>query len=120
MVAGCGDDPVAKANKGKVREVVLRFALADDASACDLLTADALKNVYGGFGDKLAPARAACRKRSPQFRGEKVKITKLSVVDRQTARVAALSPDGKFTYSVTVRRPGKRWLIDQITVHKVR
>ena len=119
-LTGCGDDPVEKANRGQVRDVVLKFAEADDASACDLLTAEALRNVYGGFGSKLAKARAACRRRAPKFRGERVKITKLDVIDNETARVAALSADEKFTYSVTVRHPGKRWLIDQVTVHKVR
>jgi hypothetical protein len=120
VLGGCGEDPVDKANAGEVRSVVLRFAAASDASACDLLTAEALRNVYGGFGSKLRKARAACRKRSGQFRGEQVKITKLDVIDNETARVAALSRDEKFTYSVTVRRPAKRWLIDQITLHKVR
>jgi ABC-type oligopeptide transport system substrate-binding subunit len=119
-LAGCGDDPLTKANAGKVRSVVLRFAAADDASACDLLTADALRNVYGGFNARVPKARAACVRRSARFRGAPIKIVKLALIDNVTAKVNALSSDGKFTYSVTVRRPGKRWLIDQITLHKVR
>ena len=120
VVAGCGSDPVDKANAGAVRAVVERFASSSDASACDLLTADALSNVYGGFSNNVGRAKANCRKRSAKFRGAPIKITKVIVINNMTARVAALSPDGKFTYGVTVRRPAKRWLIDQITVHKVR
>lgn len=120
-VFGCGgEDPTDKAHEADVRSVVLKFAAADDAAACDLLTGEALSNVYGGFSPKVAQARAACRRRSAKFEGARVKITKLDVVDNETARVAALSEDEKFTYSVVVRRPAKRWLIDQITVHKVR
>ncbi len=118
--AGCGDDPVEKANIGKVRAVVTQFAQAGDASACNLLTGDALSNVYGGFGNDPKKSKAACVKRAATFKGEPITITKASVIDNQTAKVNALSKDGKFTYSITVRRPGKTWLIDQITQHKVR
>jgi hypothetical protein len=120
LVAGCGDDPVEKANIGQVRSVVTRFASAHDASACDLLTGNALTNVYGGFSPDVAKAKAACVRKSAGFKGEPINITKASVIDQQTAKVNALSTDGKFTYSVTVRRPKKTWLIDQITLHKVR
>lgn len=120
-VAGCGgSDPVEKANQGKVRSVVERFALGSDARACDLLTGHALTDVYGGFSDDVGKAQAACRRKAAGFKGEKIKIVKVSVIDNVTAKVNALSLDEKFTYSVTVRRPGKRWLIDQITLHKVR
>jgi hypothetical protein len=117
--AGCGDDPVEKANLGKVRAVVNQFAQAGDASACNLLTGDALSNVYGSFSTDINKARANCVKKSAGFKGEPITITKASVIDNQTAKVNALSKDGKFTYSVTVRKPGKTWLIDQITQHKV-
>ncbi|MEA2459370.1 MAG: hypothetical protein QOC95_2342 [Thermoleophilaceae bacterium] len=118
--AGCGADPVEKANIGKVRAVVNQFSQASDASACNLLTGDALSNVYGGFNPDVARARANCVNKSAAFKGEPIDITKASVIDNQTAKVNALSKDGKFTYSITVRRPGKQWLIDQITLHKVR
>jgi hypothetical protein len=118
--AGCGgSDPVEKANIGKVRAVVTQFAEAGNASACNLLTSDELSNVYGGFSEDPAVGKAACVKRAAAFKGEPITITNASVIDNQTAKVAALSKDGKFTFSVTVRKPGKRWLIDQITQHKV-
>jgi hypothetical protein len=120
LVAGCGDDPVEKANIGQVRSVVTRFAEARDASACDLLTGNALVNVYGGFESRPEVAKANCVKKSASFQGEPIKITNAQVIDNVTAKVAALSEDGKFTYSVTVRRPKKAWLIDEINLHKVR
>jgi hypothetical protein len=118
-LAGCGDDPIEKANIGKVRAVVTQFAESGDASACDLLTGDALVNVYGGFNAPVEKARANCKRRAASFRGEPVTIQKADVIDNQTAKVLALSKDGKFTYSVTVRRPHKKWLIDEINQHKV-
>jgi hypothetical protein len=120
LVAGCGDDPDEKANIGQVRSVVTRFAAAGDASACNLLTGNALVHVYGGFDSPPAVAKANCVKKAGGFKGEPINITKAQVIDNQTAKVNALSTDGKFTYSVTVRRPKKTWLIDQITLHKVR
>lgn len=118
--SGCGDDPVEKANLPRVRAVVTQFAESSDPSACDLLTGVALQDVYGGFNDPVPKARANCKRRGAKFRGEPVKIVKAAVIDSETARVSALSADGKFTYSVTLRRPGKRWLIDEISQHKVR
>jgi hypothetical protein len=118
-IAGCGSDPVEKANIGKVRAVVTQFALAHDASACSLLTGDALVNVYGGFTSSPQVAMAKCRRRASAFRGEPITIQKASVIDNQTAKVVALSKDGKFTYNVTVRRPHGKWLIDEINQHKV-
>ena len=120
LVAGCGEDPVEKANIGQVRSVVTRFAEAGDAGACDLLTGNALVNVYGNFDSLYVVAKANCVKKASGFKGEPIDITKAQVIDNQTAKVNALSTDGKFTYSVTVRRPPKKWLIDQITLHKVR
>jgi hypothetical protein len=117
--SGCGDDPVTKANIAKVRGVVTRFAEAGDASACNLLTGNALTNVYGAFNPDVAQAKANCVKNSASFKGEPITIVKASVIDNQTAKVNALSKDGKYTYSITVRKPGKTWLIDQITLHKV-
>jgi ABC-type glycerol-3-phosphate transport system substrate-binding protein len=118
--AGCGSDPIEAANLPQVRSVVERFAAAGDASACDLLTDTALENVYGGFKPNPAAAKKACVKASTAFKGEPVSIQKAAVIDNMTAKVNALSKDGKFTYSITVRRPGKTWLIDQINQYKVR
>lgn len=118
--AGCGGDPAEKANIAKARAVVNQFAQGNDARACDLLTDKALSDVYGGFSEDPSVGKANCVKRAAGFKGEPITIAKASVIDNRTAKVNALSKDGKFTYSITTRKPGKRWLIDQITLHKVR
>lgn len=118
--SACRSDSSTKANISEVRSVVIQFAAASDARACDLLTGNALVNVYGGFTSPPAVAKAKCVKRSAGFKGEPITITKAQLIDNQTAKVNALSTDGRFTYSVTVRRPRKTWLIDQITLRKVR
>ena len=121
LAAGCGsDDSFEKANVGKVRTVVTTFAESSSPAACDLLSGTALQDVYGGFNARIPKARANCRRRGASFRGEPVQIQKADVIDEQTAKVSALSKDGTFTYSVTLRRPNKKWLIDEISQHKVR
>lgn len=116
--SGCGQSPTEKANLGQVRTVVTRFAESSDASACGLLTENALVNVYGGLKAQLREARRNCVKRSVNFKGEPVTITQAQLIDNQTAKVNALSKDRKFTYSVMLRRPKRVWRIDQITQFK--
>ena len=52
-VGGCGDSGETGKDTAAIRNVVNQFALANDARACDLLTDDALRNVYGGFTQDL-------------------------------------------------------------------
>jgi hypothetical protein len=119
-VAGCGSSAKTKANLRDVRAVVTEFALAHDARACDLLTDNAVQDVYGGFTDPIPKARANCRARSRSFRGQAIKITQVNLVNDTTAKVGATSTDGKIGYTVTVRKNGTRWKIDQITQAKVK
>ena len=114
-LAGCGTSPASKANARQVRAVVTQFALAHDAGACDLLTDNAVQNVYGGFSDPIPEARTNCRARSRRFKGQPVRITQVNVINDTTAKVGATTPDGKVAYTVVVRKTGPRWLIDQIT-----
>lgn len=118
--AGCGDDPGRPGDPAKVRALVTRFAAAGDSSACDMLTGAALKNLYGRFNSRIPKARANCVKASAKFGGEPIDITQVEIIDDVTAKVNALGSDGKFTYSVTLRRPHKRWRIDEIHQFKVR
>ena len=122
VVAGCGSEsPKEKADLGQARSVVVRFAAADDASACGLMTANALKAIYGNFKGKAAKARANCVKKSAGFKGDKVTIIKSSLIDHLTAKVVAHSSDEKFSYSVNLRRraAGKPWRIDSISQAKL-
>lgn len=121
-LAGCG---VGGGDKGDaetvrdVRSVVNRFAASTGPDACDLLTADALSDVYGGGGEpnreKTERDRATCRARAGQFKGAKVDIDSVQVIGDRASRVKAFSPDRRTEYTVTLRRPDKTWLIDQIS-----
>ena len=118
-VAGCGDD-TRGVDLDHVRSVVHQFANADDAKACELLSPNALVNVYGGFRKPVDESRAICERRSSKFEGEDVKITDLNVIDPDTVRVTALSPKGDVTYFVGVRKFGPSWRIDEITQRKTK
>jgi hypothetical protein len=117
-LAACGSDASKKVDVQQIRSVVLQFAASDGAKACDLLSPDALVNVYGGFSLPPDQAKAACVKKSVGFKGQPIRITKLNVVDDATARVTALNPKGDITYNVAVRRFGPAWRIDEITQSK--
>jgi hypothetical protein len=118
--AGCGQDAKTKADLGQARSVVERFAAAQDASACDLLTDNALVNVYGNFQSPAA-GKASCVKKSAKFKGDQIKIIRSQLLDSLTAKVVAHSSDEKFSYSVNLRRlsGGKPWRIDSIAQAKL-
>ena len=121
-VAGCGSQsPKEKADLGQARSVVQRFAAASDASACDLLTTNALRAVYGDFKGPRQTAHANCVKKAAGFKGDQITIIKSSLIDNLTAKVVAHSSDQKVSYSVNLRRPaaGKPWRIDSISQAKL-
>ena len=118
-LAGCGDD-TRGVDLAHVRSVVHQFAEADDAKACELLSPNALVNVYGRFRAPVDEARAICVRRSKNFEGEKVKVTDLNVIDPDTVRVTALNLKGDVTYYVGVRKFGPSWRIDEINQTKTR
>lgn len=116
-VAGCGDD-TRGADVAQIRSVVNQFANSSDAHACDLLSPNALQDVYGGFKKPVPVAKATCVRRSAGFQGQPITIQELDVIDASTARVVALNPKGDVTYNVAVRRFGPAWRIDNITQAK--
>jgi hypothetical protein len=120
-VAGCGTDPKQNADLGQARSVVERFAAAGDASACDLLTADALRNVYGDFKGAKAKAKAKCVAQSTKFKGEQITIIRSELLDDLTAKVVAHNAANTFSYSVNLRRLSGRkpWRIDSISQAKL-
>jgi hypothetical protein len=120
-VAGCGQSAKEKADLGQARSVVQRFAAAEDASACDLLTTEALRNVYGDFKGPRKTAHANCVKKAAGFKGDHVTIIKSELLDDGTAKVVAHSSDEKFSFSVNLRRAagGKPWRIDSISQAKL-
>jgi hypothetical protein len=119
-LSGCGQDAKTKADLGQARSVVQRFAAAQDASACDLLTDNALVNVYGNFQTPAA-GKASCVKKSAKFTGDQIKIIRSQLLDSLTAKVVAHSSDEKFSYSVNLRRlsGSKPWRIDSIAQAKL-
>jgi hypothetical protein len=112
---GCGDGGASNPDYAQVRSVVTQFAEASDARACDLLSPDALVELYGGFRKPVGVARAACVRRSRAFRGESVTITQVFVHADGTADVTALDPAGDVTYNVDVRKLGPAWRIDGVS-----
>jgi hypothetical protein len=119
-VSGCGDDASKKVDAKQIQSVVRQFAAADGPKACSLMSPDGLVNVYGGFTQPVAQARANCLSASARFKGRPVKLTVLKVIDADTVRQGALSPNGKITYNVTLRKFGPSWRIDEITQVKTK
>jgi hypothetical protein len=113
--SACGDGGGSNPDYAQVRSVVTQFAEASDARACDLLSPDALVELYGGFRKPVAVARAACVRRSRAFRGEPVTITQVFVHADGTADVTALDPARDVTYNVDVRKLGPAWRIDGVS-----
>ena len=124
VVPGIGNDEDTAQGK-RVKAVVQQFAAADGPEACDLLTPAALRKVYGAKEPPGPPPEitdpppaislAECRRRAVRFSGAKVEVKKIDFQDSGAARVDATTDGGERTYSVTVRRRGDAWLIDEIT-----
>jgi hypothetical protein len=119
-----GDDSDTKLGK-EAKAAVERFAEADGPEACDMLTPAALRNVYGAKEPPGPPPEltqpppaislAECRRRATRFGGQKVEIDKVDVLtDKNVAKVQASTDDGARNFTVTVRRKGDAWLIDEI------
>jgi hypothetical protein len=120
VLGGCGQNASEKANIAAARSVVERFARASDASACRLLTYNAVQALYGKFTATPAQSRRNCVRRAVHFRGETVKITRSELLDPMTIKINALDQDGKFSYQVNLRKGrGGRWRIDLISQAKV-
>ena len=49
-----------------------------------------------------------------RFSGAEIDVSKVAVVGDRAAKVEATTDDGERTYTITVRRKGDRWLIDEI------
>src|SRR5688572_13756819 len=113
-LAGCGDDPAKRIDTGEIRQVVTQFAAADGPEACDMLSPDGIVNVYGGFTKPLRESRAICERRSKDFKGEKIHLGKLEIVDDSSVRIDAENSDHTVSYNVKVVRIGGEWLIEKI------
>ena len=117
LVAGCGEQ--TDVDTDQVKSVVEQFAAADDASACDLLSPDALTGLYGKFKKKaIDAAHARCVEKSKDFKGEPITIDNVNVIDNDRVRVSAVGPGGKIAYGVSLRRYGDKWLIESISQAK--
>jgi hypothetical protein len=117
LLAGCGSE--TKVDVDQVKSVVEQFALARDASACDLLSPKALTDLYGKFDKKnVAKAHANCVEKAKHFKGESVTIDNVNVIDNDRVRVSALDADGVVSYGVSLRRYGSKWLIESISQAK--
>jgi hypothetical protein len=123
-----GDDSETKNGKEAVA-VVEKFAGASGPEACNLLTPNALRNVYGGedaVGQPAVPIDAAppqyavdnCLEAAPKFEGEKIEIDKVDVIAERAVKVQAAVPgtadDEDRLFDVTLRRKGDVYLIDEV------
>ena len=124
VVPGIGEDDLDTKTGRQAANAVERFSEAAGPEACDMLTPAALRNVYGANEPAGAPPElegppppvslAECRKRAVKFSGAKVDVNKVEVIGDRAAKVEATSDGGDRTYSITVRRKGDQWLIDEI------
>ena len=119
VLAGCGDDPERRIDTQQIRQVVTDFAAADGPEACELLTPDAVVNVYGGFTKPFRVSHAECVRRAKDFKGEKVTLGEIEVVDDASVRIGAKNSDNTVSYNVKVVRFGEKWLIDKINQSRI-
>jgi hypothetical protein len=122
-----GDDSGTAKGKAAVA-VVKKFAAAHGPEACNLLTPNALRAVYGGKeANRTAPASldgpppayalAHCREASSKFEGQSVGIDKVTNVGDRAVKVQTSVDGGKAgnrLFDVTVRSRGNTWLVDEI------
>jgi hypothetical protein len=124
VVPGLGSDDLDSKTGQKVATAVERFSEAAGPEACDMLTPAALRNVYGADeppgpppeleGPPPAISLAECRRRSVKFSGTKVDVNKVDLIGDRAAKVEATTDGGDRTFTITVRRKGEAWLIDEI------
>ena len=124
FVPGVGEDDLETKTGKEAKAAVVRFADAAGPEACDMLTPSALRNVYGANEPPGPPPElegpppeislAECRRRSVKFSGGKIDVDKVDIVGDRAAKVEATTDNGERTYTITVRRKGDRWLIDEI------
>jgi hypothetical protein len=120
VLAGCGLSAREKRDIARAEAVTKKYALAHGPRACGLLTNHAVKALYGNWTTPWRLSRSICRRRSAEFRGEPVTITRSEVLDKDTIKINALDQDKKFSYQVNLRRGGHgRWRIDLVTQARV-
>jgi hypothetical protein len=118
-LTGCGSDASKKVDTEQIRSVVRQFAAADGPKACELLSPQGLVNVYGGFTKPVSVARQECLRRSAKFRGERIQLKDIEVVDDANVRIGALNHNGTVSYNVKLVRLGPSWRIEKINQSKV-
>jgi hypothetical protein len=120
VLAGCGLSAREKHDIARAEQITKEYALAHGPKACSLLTNHAVKALYGNWTTPWRLSRAICRRRSSEFRGEPVTITRSELLDKDTIKINALDQDKKFSYQVNLRRGGHgRWRIDLVSQARV-
>jgi hypothetical protein len=119
-IGGCGLSAREKRDIARAERVTQQYAEASGPQACSLLTNHAVKALYGNWTTPWRLSRAICRRRSSEFRGEPVTITRTELLDKNTIKINALDQDKKFSYQVNLRKGGHgRWRIDLVSQARV-
>jgi hypothetical protein len=108
-LAGCTDH---SADEKTIRSVVDEFSADNGPRACDLLTHNAIRQVYGGTHPDRAHQQ--CVAASKRFTGAKIQITNLHWTNNTTVKVSAAAVPPTHHYTVTVVKFGRHWRIDGI------
>jgi hypothetical protein len=108
-ISGCTDH---SSDEKKVRAVVNQFAAEHGPRACDLLTHNALVQVYGG--KQPEKAHQQCVAASKRFTGAPIDITNIHWTTATEAKVSVGKQKAIHHYTVTVVKFGQRWRIDGI------
>jgi hypothetical protein len=108
-LTGCGE--TNQNERARARQAVEGFALASGPEACKYLGGQALEDNYGGRD--YATGIDRCHAASKKFEGEAVTVQRVQITSDTTARVDALSKDGRL-YVVSLSKPQDDWVIERI------
>jgi len=124
VVPGVGGDDINTRDGKQAKAAVERFAEAAGPEACEMFTPAGLRQVYGrneppGPPPELeqplpAVSLAECRRRAVRFSGAEIDVSKVDLVGDRAAKIEATTDDGDRSFTITVRRKGDAWLIDDI------
>jgi hypothetical protein len=107
-LAGCGGN---EADQRAAERVAREFALADGPEACELMTENALEDVYGLDGSRSPYYN--CVDRSERFEGQEIDIEETKEGEDDRITVTATTPDDR-QFKVTLNETSGEWKVDRV------